>query len=344
MDSNFIISYIETPVGKIPKVSTELNLKDLWGSFRVRWSGMRMNYRVEPGLYAIGNPDENSPVFLSANYKLSFDCLRKSLKGIDAWILVLDTKGINVWCAAGKGTFGTEEIVHRIRTTELFDLVKHRELIAPQLGAPGVSAHEVRAKSAFRVIYGPIYARDIKAFLDAGRKCAPEMRNLRFPFLDRLILTPMEIVAYFKYLLGIMIFFFLASGIYKDGFSASLIVAQGWKSLVNLGAAYLSGTLLAPVLLPLLPGRPFSIKGLFSGVLVFIALYFFRTTGKGIFEPLSWFFIITSASSFLTLNFTGSTPYTSLSGVKKEVKTWLPLQIFFFLSGFIIWTAKRFFE
>ena len=85
----------------------------------------------------MGSPSPDSPVLVSANYKLSFDVLRRSLAGIDAWILVLDTKGINVWCAAGKGTFGTEELLRRIAAVRLGEVVSHRRLVLPQLGAPG---------------------------------------------------------------------------------------------------------------------------------------------------------------------------------------------------------------
>jgi len=62
------------------------------------------------GLYAIGNPVPDAPVFVSANYTLSFDALRSALDGIDVLSWFIDTKGINVWCAAGKGTFGTDEL------------------------------------------------------------------------------------------------------------------------------------------------------------------------------------------------------------------------------------------
>ncbi len=75
--------------------------------FLARWGVNRGGHRVEPGLYRLGSPGPDSPVFASANYTLSFDALRAALGGVDAYILVLDTKGINVWCAAGKGTFGT---------------------------------------------------------------------------------------------------------------------------------------------------------------------------------------------------------------------------------------------
>ena len=110
---------------------------------------------------ALGRPTDASPVFASANYKLSFDALRASLKGRDAWLLVLDTKGINVWCAAGKGTFGTLELVRSIAETELDKIVGHRTVIVPQLGAPGVSAHRVKFYSGFNVVYGPARAEDI---------------------------------------------------------------------------------------------------------------------------------------------------------------------------------------
>jgi len=108
--------------------------KDLAGRWKARWGIGRMNYTIEPGLYAVGNPESSSPVFISANYKMSFDYLRKDLNSVDGWILVLDTKGINVWCAAGKGTFGTDELVNRIAIVRLGDIVRHRELIVPQLG------------------------------------------------------------------------------------------------------------------------------------------------------------------------------------------------------------------
>ena len=57
----------------------------------------------------------------------------------------------------------------------------HRRLILPQLGAPGVAAHSVKEQSGFRVIYGPIKATDLPAFLEAGRKATPAMRRKAFP-------------------------------------------------------------------------------------------------------------------------------------------------------------------
>ncbi|RXM21708.1 acetyl-CoA synthase subunit gamma, partial [Citrobacter sp. AAK_AS5] len=87
-------------------------------------------------------PDKNSPVIVTANYKLTFDVVRNAISGMNLWMLVLNTHGVNVWCAAGKGTFGTGEIARMVKMTKLATIVSHRNLIVPQLGAPGVSAQD----------------------------------------------------------------------------------------------------------------------------------------------------------------------------------------------------------
>ena len=70
---------------------------------------------------------------------MSVDYLRNAVRNINVWIMVLDTKGVNVWCAAGKGTFGTDEIIKRINKCSLVKIVSHRKIIVPQLGAPGIN-------------------------------------------------------------------------------------------------------------------------------------------------------------------------------------------------------------
>jgi hypothetical protein len=97
----WITGWLPTMAGIFPIISTRLAWSDKVGGWKVRWGIGRMEYRINPGLYAVGKPDDSSPVFVTANYKLSFDSLRKHLENISAWILVLDTKGVNVWGSAG---------------------------------------------------------------------------------------------------------------------------------------------------------------------------------------------------------------------------------------------------
>jgi len=300
-----------------------------------------MKYTVEPGIYAVGNTDGDSVVLVSANYKLSFDTLHKELKGLDAWIIVLDTKGVNVWCAAGKGTFGTDEIVHRIGLVELEKIVNHRKIILPQLGASGVAAHEVKKRCGFSVIYGPVRACDIIEFLKAGMKATQQMRQVHFSLYDRLVLTPVEFVMGGKYMIFIMAVLFILSGISTSGYSSDLAMSNGIRSVVNLFAAYLSGAVIAPLLLPWLPGRSFSFKGFSVGFVVAVVLFALKLTGSRL-ETVAWIFLISVVSSFLAMNFTGASTYTSLSGVKKEMRVAVPLQIIAVILGMGMWIAGRF--
>ncbi len=325
----WIIGEIDIEARKIPVISTNLSLRDQIGRVRSRLGSFRMRYKVTPSLYAVGEPDENSPVFISANYKLSFDLLRCSLKGINAFILVLDTKGINVWCAAGKGTFGTEELIYRIRGTELGDVVRHKRIIVPQLGAPGIQAHIVHKSTGFRVFYGPVYAKDISIYLKNGYRATQNMRTVRFNFRDRLVLTPIEIVQTGKPFLIYVLSMFVLFGLQPSGIFFKDALNGGYHFVLLGAVSILSGAFLAPLGLSLIPFRAFSLKGLISGLVV-VAAYYFLFIGRSSHEALKTAIIFTTfpvLSSYITLNFTGATPYTNISGVKKELKYTIPCYI-----------------
>jgi hypothetical protein len=316
----------------IHKTEPNLTWRDRWIHIKARLGIRRSRYRLKPGLYAFGNPRKDSPVLVTANYKLSFDALRKELSGLDSWIMILDTRGINVWCAAGKGTFGTEEIVRRIEAIGLAGIVSHRRLILPQLGAAGVSAHEVQKRSEFRVEYGPVYASDLPYYLRTGR-VTPEMRRVRFPIRDRLLLIPVEMKNMFFPALLIGIFAFLLGGI--PTVAASI-------------AAVLAGIILFPILLPWIPTRNFSSKGYVLGGLVVLPFVIIALM-EGILVPV-WQRILTitgyilalpTVTAFLSLNFTGSTPFTSRSAVKKEMKTYIPVMAWALGSGLILLIIVR---
>ncbi|MBS3907502.1 MAG: acetyl-CoA synthase subunit gamma [Syntrophaceae bacterium] len=337
---------MQTSAGLVPQVSSSLTRSDHLRAFKARWGIGRMNYTVEPGLYGLGQPDDRSPVLVTANYKMSFDRLREALPGRDTWILVLDTKGINVWCAAGKGTFGTMELVSRIESSGLTQIVSHRELILPQLAGPGVVAHEVKRLSGFKVIYGPIKADDLPKFLDAGLKATPEMRFKTFTTWERIVLIPIELVAALKAGLIFIAILFLIALIGRSGEGWTNALNQGLLSALAILTAILAGGILTPILLPWLPGRAFSIKGVSVGLLTAFLFVGFRwndgITLAGRFEMLAWLLLIPALSAFLAMNFTGASTYTSLSGVKKEMRWAVPFQIGAGIIGFILWIGSIF--
>ncbi len=312
---------VQTDVGIAPRAATALGTGDIVGSWKARWGIGRMNYRVGPGLYAVGKPDATSPVLVTANYKMTFDRLRRELHGIDTWIVVLDTNGINVWCAAGKGTFGTDEIVRRVKAVRLAEIVSHRVLILPQLGAPGVAAHKVLQQTGFHVVYGPVRAADIPAFLEAGNKATPAMREVQFNFIDRLVLTPIELTAAIKPALVLLGMLFLLMLIKSPSASFLVLVERTFIAFVPFFGAILTGAVAAPCLLPCIPGRAFAWKGWLAGLawsLVFIA---FSSIPAESVETLFYVLVLPAISSYLTMNFTGASTYTSLSGVLREMKT-----------------------
>lgn len=331
---------VRTPVGEVFRVSTDWSRADYLGQARCRISGLRMKYRVEPGLYAVGEPDGKSDVIVSANYKLSFDILRRELKGMNTWILVLDTGGINVWCAAGKSTFGTAELVKRIRDTQLEKIVSHRKVVLPQLGAPGIQAHIVKKLSGFRVYFGPVYAGDIRRYLEAGYKATKEMRTVRFSMLDRLVLTPMEIIPAFKkfplYVIGVLLVF----GLQPQGILFKEAWTGGAPFLFVGVVSVLAGAFATPVLLPFVPFRSFAIKGLITGVL---AAYFSLNaiSVDNVFLIGFSYLFFPAVTSYIALQFTGSTPFTGMSGVKKEVKVAVPLYFITLAAALVLLTLYK---
>ncbi|MCL2226004.1 MAG: mercury methylation corrinoid protein HgcA [Oscillospiraceae bacterium] len=303
----------------VKTVGSSLSLSDVLGAWKVRWGIGRMDYSVAPGLYALGEPDNSSPVFVSANYKLTFDTLRKNLDGLNCWLLILDTNGINVWCAAGKGTFGTDELIHRIEASELSKFVSHKKLVLPQLGAPGISAHEVKRHSGFDVNYGPVRASDIKEYVNAGYKTTKEMRTVQFSLWDRLVLTPMELIPALKCSLPIFGVMLIANQFAATPFDKTDIVAHA--------GAVAAGTVLTPALLPYIPGKAFSIKGWLLGLGCTASILGLSGKLKKESRLLSagYLLLFPAISAFLAMNFTGASTYTSPSGVKREVERALPL-------------------
>jgi hypothetical protein len=301
-----------------------------WDHFLARWGVNRSGHRVEPGLYALGHPTVDSPVFVTANYTLSFDALRSALAGMDGYILVLDTQGINVWCAAGKGTFGTDELVRRIEVTRLGDVVRHRVLILPQLGAPGVAAHEVKSRSGFTVEYGPVRASDLAEYLKT-HTATSEMRQVRFTLMDRLVLIPVELVGVLLPMLAVMVVLFFASG---------------WLPSVGAATAVLAGVVLFPILLPWLPTSDFSVKGFILGVVVALPFAAAAFLGKPdaawwsrVGGGLTYLLALPPVTAFIALNFTGSTPFTSKSGVKREMFAYIPVMAWSFGIGIVLTIA-----
>nr|WP_240838329.1 mercury methylation corrinoid protein HgcA [Acidaminobacter sp. JC074] len=284
------------------RLKRQLTLKDHLGSLGAR-IGFRDDYMIKPGLYQIGHPDPSSDVLVTCNYKLTIDLLRKHLKK-DYHILVLDTDGINVWCAAGKGKFGTAELIYALNNYGLEKVVNHKKLILPQLGAPGMQKHLIQKVTGYQILYGPVRISDMDFYTETYQK-TEKMKRIDFDIKDRLVLTPLEFIKGLKVII--------------------LVILLSLTPIINLEHILMTlvsltlGTIVFPALLPIRPMKMFYLNGiLLSLVCNFVFLY----QNMSVFN-LGWYLLMALYTSYLCMNFTGSTTFTSLSGVEKEMDSGL---------------------
>ena len=151
-------------------------------AYLARW----LPHRAPTGLFPVGNAGEDSPVVVTANFTLTVRRVRRALAGRDFWLLVAQAEGINVWCAATGGIFTENRIIDAIKVCRLAEVVAHRRVILPSLSAPGVDREAVKRETGFHGRFGPVYARDIPAYLAAGMRKYDTMRRFDFGWRHRL--------------------------------------------------------------------------------------------------------------------------------------------------------------
>jgi len=105
---------------------------------------------------------------------------------------------------------------------------------------------------------------------------------------------------------------------------------QGGMPFLALGlASVFAGAFVTPVLLPFVPFRSFAVKGWIVGLLAtFLTMGAAGgVPGQSAFLLAAVYLFFPALSSYIALQFTGSTTYTGMSGVNKELKIGIPLYI-----------------
>lgn len=144
------------------------------------------NFPCSLGLMRVGNPGRHSPVFLSGNYTLTVRRVLRKLKGLDCYLLVANSRGSNVWCAAGMNEFSEYDVIDAINVSELASTVSHRRIIAPPYGAPGVDIRAVKKETGFNIHWGPTHLDDLPRYIANGFKRTNDMFQVQFGLIDRL--------------------------------------------------------------------------------------------------------------------------------------------------------------
>jgi hypothetical protein len=248
--------------------------------------------KVRPGLYALGQPDRGSPVLVTGNFDLTVRRLVKAIDGsVDAWILVADSAGINVWCAAGGGYFTAEKVIAAVRSSRLAEVVDHHALILPQLCANGVDGWRIRREIGWGVHWGPAKAVDIPAYLSAKRKKTDAMRWVQFPLKDRMEMVTVTL-GFYGLLILVPILIFWRPLFWPIAFSL-------------LGLSYFYG-----LVLPWLPGHDGLAKSVPLALIALGGLFVYTR----VFDPMTasrtfnWVLGLTGLSVFSSAELQGMSP------------------------------------
>jgi ubiquinone/menaquinone biosynthesis C-methylase UbiE len=247
---------------------------------------------VKPGLYALGQPQADAPVLVTVNYDLTVRRLLRDMQGLDAYLLVVNSAGINVWCASGGGYFTADKVISAVRASHLDQVVNHRQLILPQLAAPGVDGNRVTAKTGWEVRWGPVYSQDLPAYLSAGQQKDNGIRWVKFALQARL---EMAVVMW---------------GFWALIIGLALLLINPRVFWIGLGGA-LFYYLLAGAFFPWLPGQDGFHKG---GFLAVVSAFLTLIAGPwlGGWDPgrtLNTALGLAALALFAATDYQGGTPY-----------------------------------
>ena len=294
----------------------------------------RRTFSLAPGLYYTGAAYVvTAPLLVTCNYHLTVFTLWRILRKRQIRLLVVDTRGINVWCSSGKGRFSAAEIIKQLARYKKNQLTNEEKLtlILPKLSLSGVSLSELKKLQIIPRI-GPIYAKELPVYLDEQPWKDRKTDVYRFNLADRLFTLGPALVQFLFYGIFIFLGLFIWNYFFPTG-----IHWQIFPIMASIAFFYV-------ILFPLLPTKKFAIKGLTlfglmgAGFILYDLLF-----RQGAFDFLRMLFYLTflaGANLFYALAYTGNSGVSNYSLVKREIGTFLPLTFLCFLGALIFIILK----
>ncbi len=292
---------------------------------------------IEPGIYQSGNPNKMSPIIVTANYEYTYIKVMRDLKGLDAWVLCVDSNGINVWCAARGNDFGNKQLLEVVEATGIKNLTEKKILILPQLSAGGVAIPQLPKKSEkfpFRIKYGPVWSKFIPQFVEDEATRKPEhMKLARFTLFHRIRAGITHTTFLFRKIFLLPLFALII-----------LFSALNWfYKLWWIGELTLSILCINLVIVLLFPlarfTRRFIFKGIFFGVINIILFgslsYLIHSSIYYILWHICFYFWITF---FSTMSFSGYTMATSQREIQEEYPIFSVINKILFVLSLIFLT------
>lgn len=285
-------------------------------------------YFIKPGLYFTGEIyDKKSPLLVTCNFLSTVILLYRRLRLLSVRLLVIDTNGINVWCSAGKGRFSSREILDKLKNydKDVISDTEEIEIILPKLSLSGVKLAELK-KNKIRPVIGPVYAKDLKQYLEHPpyKDCAGD--SIKFGIKSRLYTVVPTVVQFCAYAFIAALVLFVLDCLFHAG--------SHWQ-IIPVTAAI---AFFYPVLFPWLPGKRFAVKGISLAVLFLLVLLgIFTLKNISLLSTLAVCYVafIFGTSIFLALSYTGNSAVSNYSKVKKEIILFLPITVALYIIAII---------
>lgn len=120
---------------------------------------------VDSGLKEFGSPDENSPVFFTTNFALTYYTVASDIENskINAYLIIVDTEGSAVDSGVAGRKLTAETVAEAIKETKIETKVKHKKIIIP--GKASRISGEIEELSGWKVQVGPRDSSEIPKYL-----------------------------------------------------------------------------------------------------------------------------------------------------------------------------------
>ncbi len=296
------------------------------------WPGLALRWKQ--GFYSFNGADADSPVLVTTDYYMTAFRVIDSIErqGIACHLLVVNGKGINVWCGSRGGHVDTDSVLAALEDFDVAEKVSHKKLILPQLIASGVSKAEL-AKHGWRAEFGPVEIEDVGEFIKNGNKKTPEQSMVTFDLNHR-------VEENFGHLVFETALFLIMTPIFWIlGFLGGPLLSWSsyWLSIfpfVLLGT-YVLGTFMALVD-PKMPTTSGLVRGVITGL---VALVVFKMSLMVILSvPLIWTdatgLTIFGLSMFVGFNWGGATPFLGEDQMIRDIIVGLVGLVFLFALGY----------
>ena len=153
--SSIVVVDTAEPYALLPMLTGVMNV----------YSDPQKPIQVEPKVYPIGEPDDNSPLMFTTNFSLTYYTVESDVEAsrVPSFILVVDTEGTSVLTAYSGDKLNEKSVSDAMTKHNVESLVKHRKLIIP--GYVAVMSGKLEEATSWEIMVGPRESSMIPKYL-----------------------------------------------------------------------------------------------------------------------------------------------------------------------------------